>query len=779
MKKKRGSPPPSRDDAGRPQMETSQHFTLDDIMREFGSSQPEPSGEEPEIRATAPWSSPIPAASGSVPTDEHRTQTSPEGENSVPPAGTNPADSGPGRNQKKHIGSSTVVIPTTGSTPGSRTVPGTDSDQTIAFPGIKSGAEEAPAGTDTRVLPQLGTPELQRVPRTTTQSREAPASRKPAGSSFGDGGPKSETSVREKPDGGKAGGQTVIVFTRETAPQEQQKQPDAPPGPPKKKVTKQKPLVTPEVRYRRAVEGQGSRNIRLILCGLFTLMSLVLGIFRCQGLLDHYDGQGLLSFGELALLLLCSLFAFDVLVSGLGKILTLRFDFSTLLSVEVILGVIHSFLCLKEQKPGYAPLICLALTCGLWGLTLQKSTIAHSMDAARKSGGRNALMKEPDLFLKQWGILRGKGSMQTFLEEFERPGLPERLLNLYALLVLVAGLVGAILSPRENTGLLGNWLIISLAGTPLCGFLVVARPWSILARRLGEKGAALHGWVGAKRLSGKVCVPVSGKELFPGDHVKLNGIKYFGGANPDRVVSYMAAIMETVGSDIAHLFQEQVEIRGARRHMVSRFRRYESGGVNAEIGLDSVLVGSLRFMQSMGVEMPAGTRVSQAIYMAIDGELAGVFALQYTVTKASAEALGALSMMKHITPLITAGDFVITESFLRSRFRVDTTRVLFPHLNVRAELARAEGSPNAKPCALIKDESFSAKALCVAGSRALTTAIIWGFWVALAGGCMGLSIMTVLTFLETQSVISLTNLVLYQLIWAVPGLLLSGWTRNV
>ena len=111
-----------------------------------------------------------------------------------------------------------------------------------------------------------------------------------------------------------------------------------------------------------------------------------------------------------------------------------------------------------------------------------------------------------------------------------------------------------------------------------------------------------------------------------------------------------------------------MEARGGRRYALTQFRRYESGGVGGEIGADSVLAGSLRFMQSMGVDMPAGTRVGQAVYVAINGTLAGVFAIHYGVTRSAAESLGALAASRGVTPVIVAGDFLISESFLRSKF---------------------------------------------------------------------------------------------------------------
>ena len=47
------------------------------------------------------------------------------------------------------------------------------------------------------------------------------------------------------------------------------------------------------------------------------------------------------------------------------------------------------------------------------------------------------------------------------------------------------------------------------------------------------------------------------------------------------------------------------------------------------------------------------------------------------------------------------------------------------------------------------------------------------------GGILGLVIMLVLGYLGSVDLLTPTNVLLYQLIWAVPGLLVTEWTRTV
>ena len=51
--------------------------------------------------------------------------------------------------------------------------------------------------------------------------------------------------------------------------------------------------------------------------------------------------------------------------------------------------------------------------------------------------------------------------------------------------------------------------------------------------------------------------------------------------------------------------------------------------------------------------------------------------------------------------------------------------------------------------------------------------------IHLLGGILGLVIMLILGYLGSVELLTPTNVLLYQLIWAVPGLLVTEWTRTV
>lgn len=540
------------------------------------------------------------------------------------------------------------------------------------------------------------------------------------------------------------------------------------------------PLPSPEAQFRDAAQRQRGRPVRLGFCLFFALGALALGVCHSQGYLEGLEHQALLTAGEMGLLLLCALLAYDVIRSGIHKLLHPGFNLHTLIALELGVSLTDGCFALASGRTTYCPLVCLLLAAALWGLLLEDRATCAAMDIARKSSGELALVREPNLFQKLPGVLPGTGSQEEFLKSNHLPAKPVRLLEAYALAVFLLSAAVAGLTCRGSTAAYFQyWTAVLLGGTPLVGALAWSRPWCILSRRLQARGAALYGWTGACRLAaGKLVVPVSDRDLFPGENLKMNGVKYFGGHTPDQVVAYGSAVISAAGSGLAKIFEEQLEIRGARRYSVSKLRRYEVGGVGAEIGPDSVLVGSLRFMQSMGVEMPAGTRVSQAVYVAINGCLAGVFAVHYEVSRSVAGGLNSLLFCRGVLPVITAGDFIITEPFLRSKFRVNTAKLKIPPFPARSELAQKTASEAARPCALLRQTQFSTLSLAVTGAHALRTAVRWGILFDLLGGVMGMAIMAVLADLSAGGIMSLVNLTLFLLLWSIPGFLLSGWPKN-
>ena len=212
--------------------------------------------------------------------------------------------------------------------------------------------------------------------------------------------------------------------------------------------------------------------------------------------------------------------------------------------------------------------------------------------------------------------------------------------------------------------------------------------------------------------------------------------------------------------------------QNGRHYGVDTFRRYEGGGLGAEIRGDVILMGSLGFMKLMRVHMPEGARVKQAVYLSVNGELAAVFALSYAPATNVKACLQALARCTGLTPILATRDFMITPQFLKHRYKLSPDRIEFPTVEERARLSSPDAVQEPRQGALLARTGFSCFSMAVAGARAARSAAIAAIAVTYAASVMGLLVLFFLTFIGSTLAVSAWNL------WLIPELLITSMTAK-
>ena len=204
---------------------------------------------------------------------------------------------------------------------------------------------------------------------------------------------------------------------------------------------------------------------------------------------------------------------------------------------------------------------------------------------------------------------------------------------------------------------------------------------------------------------------------------------------------------------------------------------HENGGISGKVKDEDVLVGSMAFLREMGVEIPSGMRVDQAVCVAIDGQLCGLFALTFENARTAAVGLTTLCSGRGANPIMTTDDFLLNQTFIRSRFGVNPRKIRYPEYAQRKELQNKQPDEDKPAVMLVTREGLAAYACGVVGAKALRTASTLGLIVHMLGGILGLAIMVLLTMLGRWDLLIPVNLFAYQLVWMIPGLLITEWTR--
>lgn len=553
---------------------------------------------------------------------------------------------------------------------------------------------------------------------------------------------------------------------------------------------KRKLVAGPERQYYLLMEkGLGKLQAAIFFSLLVALLSAASTVLYALSMVPA-ERVKFMIFCQLLAMMLSALFGSFQLVEGFADMFKKRFSMNSLLVFTFIACCADGVICLlgAERIPCCAA-FSLTMTMSLWSEYHKRYTKLGQLDTLRKANHLDGIGVTEEFYEGDRGLLRFEGQVEDFMEEYEKTGAPEKRLNLYSLIALLVslaiGIAAGVLTYLES-GLEAaipaavQVLAVSLlAALPASAFVSVTRPFALLERRLHNVGTVICGWKGVKTLCGKAAFPLTYGDLFPAGTVKLNGVKFYGSRQPDQIVAYGTAVIEADGGGLVSLFTQLLASRNGRHYDVQELNAYENGGIGGVVEGEAVLVGSISFLKEMGVEIPEGIRVNQAVCVAVDGELCGLFAISYDRDRSSGAGLTTLCSYRGLKPVLIAHDFDLTDSFLKSKFGINPKRIVMPDRQTRETLAQVQQPEGSPAAVLVTKAGLAPFAYGVTGARALRTASNLGVIIHLLGGILGMGIVLTLMVLGQLQLLAPVNMFLYHLVWLVPGLLTTEWTRSI
>lgn len=531
-------------------------------------------------------------------------------------------------------------------------------------------------------------------------------------------------------------------------------------------------FASPEAAYAFYAAASGTR-LRLLVSTLLCLGSVLLLVLSTPLITGAFsDHAAVFSAAMLGLLLLQAVCSYDVCLSGVIALLRFRFDQYSMLFLALCAVVVDAFFAVAEGRTPFCTVAGILLLLALWGRDLLYDARRRSLRAISNMDEPVAAIREEKAWHGYDCIFRASGDAEQFAVQLEMPDAGSRIMRVWAPVMTAVTLALSVLtSLRTGEHFLWAWSAMLLASFPAGILIAYAKPFSALARRLYRAGAAIAGWQGARILSGEAGLIVEDADLFPPQNVTQGGMKLYGSRPAPMVIGYANAVVQTAGSGLVPLFEQMMHDQNGRRYTVDTFRRYEGGGLGATIRGDVVLMGSIAFMKLMRVRVPEGTRLKQAVYLSVNGELTAVFALNYAPAESVRAGLSAVLRAGSLVPVLATRDFMITPQFLKLRYKIPPEHIEFPIVEERARLSSQEIPRTGPQGALMARSSFASFAGSVVSARTLRGAAIIAMIVALAGSVLGTALMFFLTFLGSSFSASCWNLFLYTVLWLIPGLL--------
>lgn len=477
----------------------------------------------------------------------------------------------------------------------------------------------------------------------------------------------------------------------------------------------------------------------------------------------------------LACLGLTAVFCRHVFLKGFGMLLRRRCVSELLISLSALVSAADCASRLlgdpsADRAAPYAAVSCLALVFAQWGVRRESKGNYDMLRAA-------SVDDEPPYLVTDThqGACKQRGSVPGFFTTASRSDAATLWQTALLPVFLAAALVFAGLSSagQEAGGgfLLNLSAILPAAATfslPLCWAL----PWSKLSEHLQKTGCAVAGWSGAQKISARRRMIVTDSDLFPPGTVQLNGRKLYG-EEPERAVSLAASMARAAGSGLEKLFNGLVRSEGGRYEKVDDFSFYEEGGWSGSIRGESVWMGSASFMRKMNVRLPADVNLKTGVFLAVDRELAAVFAVKYNPAENVDFALRMMQRSR-IQPILASRDPNITPALIRRKFSRGV-HLEYPDLTERIALSEAEKDRDI-PRALLFREGLLPYAETVAGSLRLCKAVRRAAAISLLGSWAGTLLTFYLTSLGAYDLLNPLALELFLLLWTLPVLLMADWT---
>ena len=367
------------------------------------------------------------------------------------------------------------------------------------------------------------------------------------------------------------------------------------------------------------------------------------------------------------------------------------------------------------------------------------------------------------------------------MDHYAGPVRPEKQLNTYSMIAMfIAFAIGIFAGVMDGFSAGVQVAAVSLlAAVPATAFISHSRPALILQRRLHRLGTVLCGWQGVEGLNGKVIFPVNFRDMYSADSLRLNGVKYFGQREPEQVASFAAAVVTADKCGLTELFDQVLDSCNGRFYDADQLEHFENGGMSGVVEGEKVLLGSASFMKEMDVEVPENVRMPYAVYVAIEGELSGLFAVSYEKTSSAAAGLSTLTSYRGLQCVMTGDDFMVTYGFLKSKFGIKPKRFLLPDYPLRDALRQVQPEENAGCLMLTTASGLAPIAYGVTGARVLKNACRMGTVLHIVGGAVGLAMMILLVILGALELLTPANMFLYQLVWMIPAFLVTEWTRSI
>ncbi len=396
-------------------------------------------------------------------------------------------------------------------------------------------------------------------------------------------------------------------------------------------------------------------------------------------------------------------------------------------------------------------------------------------------------------------VMRKTEYLTDFLAKSYCEDKADRISRVLAFFSLMIGAIMGLLIylvPNAQEGMQNNlyWSV-----TVLNAFLCVFSPFSIMfivnnplrraTRSLIRSGSTILGYSTAERFSRANAVMTDVSAIFPASSVECTNLKpcrlqnSISNISLDQAIILAASLSIKTGSILSRLFFEMI---GGKEELLEEIEGCvceDNMGVMGWYGNKRLIMGNREHMKHHSIKVPELSAIakycrsgSDAVYLAVGGELAIIFFIRLTANEAIRENLRELTQ-RGVSLIVKSTDSIITVAKIADLFDLDPEQVKIIGSNLHEQFAECTKYTSSGSGAFSGNGSFSGFARGICAAKKLVRDVGLSQTVMLAGVFLAAVLGVFLAFSTKTLAFSPTAIMLYQLLWMLPVLLVQAFRR--
>lgn len=317
--------------------------------------------------------------------------------------------------------------------------------------------------------------------------------------------------------------------------------------------------------------------------------------------------------------------------------------------------------------------------------------------------------------------------------------------------------------------------------TPILYTFSLAAPIFINSRKARKFGGAIVGSESAYALEDAQTLIVDDSDVF---NIALNGIRLYGESSIDDAIIFLCSLFNTVGGPLKKLFMDMLGDNVSSLPRADEIYYHDTMGYSCLVHSKVFVVGNKKLMNHFGIDVDDSEfeiiyqqKQKNALFVAYDGKLTGVFLLSYSFAHGVSNAFS-LFESDQMNVAIAERDANITSELLNNCYKA-TDKSLFKVMNFRTArncFGKFE-LKNKTPSILLSNTGLKGIAYAFHGCRSMLFAIKSSNVIKIISSIMALILITFLLFFSEPSGSLPTHILIYQVLWSLPILFVSLFSK--